>query len=402
MPVDFSYPYRFAMIEIRTETTEAGRRVHRLLLDGMEVPSERGYLFVGHRGNVSATFFGDEDLHLLRRQRLSEIPREMTSLNMDRRYPDRELDLRIHPTFTRTEVGAPVRLSFVFVFRAQRWKRPWSMGEMRDLMRKVLSTGEREGLTWSQAERPMPIPRFSVDVLEVDERATIGELLDIWHPPIVKLVSQIERDLAARARPDSLVALFDFPPEVRTPCEQYLLYFVEFLHDVGVEAQADVSHDAGRVLFSVTPQDGAHALDRIREALEAYLELPAASDLGDMASFGADPRVQQLVANIQHLRGQLYLAGAALQLKNATIAQLSLGRGGGSHTALTGDVVQTSLKAIDVPGRLRDDVEEVIPGLVKLSEFKAKGVSINLAELYRRLRRHLLGPASQCDDTESE
>jgi hypothetical protein len=390
------------MIEIRAVQTEAGFRAHRLILDGVEVSREHAYSSGAGRRDVSAIIYGEEALTLLRRQRITDIPPELTRLSIDRDHSDRELNLRVRPTFTRTEIGAPVRLSFVFVFRVHVWKRPWSMGEMRDAARTTLLEGNIEGLEWNTAQRPMPssITNFTVDVSSIDERATIGELLDTWSPRVSELVSQVERELATRARPDSLVALFDFPVEVRTPCEQYLLYFVEFLRDVGVEAQADVTHDAGRVLFSVTPQTGAQALDRIREALEAYLELPAAGDLGDLTSFGTNPRVQQLVANIQHLKGQLYIASAALQLKDATIAQLSDSRGSGTHLALTGEVVQTSLKAIDAPGR-SDDVEEVIPGLVKLSEFKAKGVSINLAELYRRLRQLLLGPPSSDDDEAS-
>lgn len=266
---------------------------------------------------------------------------------------------------------------------------------MRDAAQALIESNVVDGLRWNAERRPMAVPSFQIDVSPVDENATIGEVLDKWVPLVTSLVSQLERDLTARARPDSLVALFDFPLEVRTPCEQYLLYFIEFLRDVGVEAQADLSHDAGRVLFSVTPTHGQEALGQIREALTAYLELPAAAEL-DITSIEADPRVQQLVANIQHLKGQLYIASAALQLKDATIAQLSIQRTSRSDLLLTGAVIPESLRAIDT-SRPEEDCEEVIPGIVKLTEYSAKGVSINLAELYRRLRRRLLGPGDSGD-----
>jgi hypothetical protein len=36
------------------------------------------------------------------------------------------------------------------------------------------------------------------------------------------------------------VTFFDFPEPVKVPCQQYLLYFVQFLKDVGVEATAEL------------------------------------------------------------------------------------------------------------------------------------------------------------------
>jgi hypothetical protein len=71
-----------------------------------------------------------------------------------------------------------------------------------------------------------------------------------------------------------------FPPAIRTACEQYLLYFVQFLEDLGVSATAEIKEDAKRVLFSVTPTDGCAALQQIREALEVYLKLPEMPEFG--------------------------------------------------------------------------------------------------------------------------
>jgi hypothetical protein len=45
--------------------------------------------------------------------------------------------------------------------------------------------------------------------------------------------------LLATARSNSLVAHFNFPESVRVPCEQFLLYFGQFLKDVGVKATTE-------------------------------------------------------------------------------------------------------------------------------------------------------------------
>jgi hypothetical protein len=101
---------------------------------------------------------------------------------------------------------------------------------------------------------------------------------------------------------------FNFPPEVRTPCEQYLQYFGEFLRDIGITATTNLEHDAaGKVLFSVKPNNPRIALDKIREALQVYLEL-AGSPISDITDDESDPRVLMLRSEINTLKSRLDLA----------------------------------------------------------------------------------------------
>jgi hypothetical protein len=53
--------------------------------------------------------------------------------------------------------------------------------------------------------------------------------------------------------PSAVTAVFEFPAPIKSACEQYLLYFAQFLRDLGIEAEAELKEEAGRVLFSVTP-----------------------------------------------------------------------------------------------------------------------------------------------------
>ena len=386
------------MIEIRTQES-VDSRMHRILLDGVELTREQAYVFgIGGR-DLSVTIHRN-GLHLLRRQRLSEFPSEVGRLMVDLDDHDRDVDLRLRPTFSRENTDKALRLGYAFAFRVPFWKRPWSMGELRDAVRAQVSNSTVAGVEWSRARTPMSMPNFTIDIQTIDPHATVAELLDEWTPKMHGLLAVVERLLATSVRNDSLVAMFDFPADVRVSCEQYLLYFVEFLKDVGVDAQADLTHDAGRALFSVTPKDGAQALDRIREALECYLELPAASDFGDMNALVADPRVQQLMANIQHLRGQLYLANASLQFKDATIAQFAAANATAPQ-ALQPDVLKSSLRLLDSSKSKIDDEEEIVAGIVFVSTFHAKGVSVNLAELYRRFRQKFLSPpGDECPEAD--
>jgi len=175
---------------------------------------------------------------------------------------------------------------------------------------------------------------------------------------------------------DSLNVLLEFPEEVKVYCEQYLVYFVQFLKDLGVEASSDIKHEAGKVLFSVTPIDKDEALDKIRAALEVYLVLPAGK-LGYTSDGTIE--VQRLTANVQHLQSQMTLAQVVMQQQHATIQaqQITINR------LLSDNVIE-----IDPKPEARGDKEDSLVGAMDIAIYKKNsGVEINLPEIYRRLKR---------------
>jgi hypothetical protein len=52
------------------------------------------------------------------------------------------------------------------------------------------------------------------------------------------------------------------------------LFFVQFLRDLGINATSNLRKKRGSSFFS-TPTDDVEALDKIREALAVYLNLPS-------------------------------------------------------------------------------------------------------------------------------
>ena len=166
---------------------------------------------------------------------------------------------------------------------------------------------------------------------------------------------------------------FDFLPEFSTACEQYLLYFHDFLTEVGIAAKTDLSHEAGKVLFTVTPEGPDDALGKISQALRIYRHLPVIAD----TSF--DPSdsiaVQVLGAQIKHLESQLMHAMAALECKQKTI-ELLIGQD------------QLPLMLIQSYEH-KPDEEELFGGLIKVgnAELGKIGIKIALGEIVRRARK---------------
>jgi hypothetical protein len=178
---------------------------------------------------------------------------------------------------------------------------------------------------------------------------------------------------AASDNPAAVVGVFNFPAPVRSACEQYLLHFVDFLRDVGVDATGDIRHEAGRVLFTVTPTDSKHALTTIRHALATYLAFVGASLDGESEILSDQLAIEKLRMNILHLKSQLTAAGMMLRLQEATI----------SAQELTIDAQQRLLAGTPTS---HDDSEVLVPGIVDVVRVESHGMRVNLPALLRRLK----------------
>jgi CheY-like chemotaxis protein len=222
----------------------------------------------------------------------------------------------------------------------------------------------------------------------VEEEGAIAKDKQIY---LQKRLDSVEEERAkerseysAKDTDNSVVMSFDFPEEIKVSCEQYLLYFAQFLKDLGVKADTALTHEAGQVLFTVTPADKEQALDQIHAALDVYLHL-ASSPVSDTTNEAIE--VQRLESNILRLRSDLKLAAAELQAKNATIqAQeltISVQKG-----LLSGEIIFDSLK--DVTPKPKDR-EELLGGTLAIKKYEGKGFDVDLPVVFRRLKQLFTG-----------
>jgi hypothetical protein len=287
----------------------------------------------------------------------------------------------------REDSGATYLL-LTFFYDVESWRRLWSIREYDQAFRKILDLHNDDNVKWltddaSGFDVALSVPnRTSLMFRVSDLNTSFQDEVHRHSAELNRLHELTIQSLTANLRSDSVVMHFDFPEEVRVPCEQYLLYFVQFLKDIGVEATAELEHQAGQVLFAVTPTDKDEALDNIRAALDTYLQL-AASPVNVASVLSTEIEVQRLSANIQHLQGQLTLAHAVLQAKDATI-QLQQTTIAQQRQMLTGEIVLESMK--DVTPKPKD-TEEVLGGLAEITKYEGKGFNLNLPEAFRRLRQ---------------
>jgi hypothetical protein len=291
------------------------------------------------------------------------------------------------------------------------WKRPYPFAQFKEEFSRILSTRADPGIEvhkLDMASLESLLNELGIAAPGAPQYRDI-EPLDLPHiifvdwkpaPPLASVVRdelsprlKILRDVSEQAhqsliigsRPDSMSVSFEFPEPVKVACEPYLLYFVEFLKQLGIESSADITHDAGHILFAVTPKHSRVALEKLYQALEVYLSLPS-SPIGGPDD---DPVVLGLRAQIYHFQGQLKMAQAIIQLQQTTIDAQKLAITQQQRAFGTELLLESIRPVTPTP---HQDREEVIPGFISVKDHSISGVVIHLPKLFRSLKEFLFGP----------
>jgi hypothetical protein len=212
------------------------------------------------------------------------------------------------------------------------------------------------------------------------------ELLELSKLVEAHIEEQQRRDLfenlGEAPPPRRISVLFSFPAPVKSACEQYLLYFGQFLSDLGIQTETELAESAARVLFSITPSEATQALTQIRYALDTYLRLPFLPEFPARAGQFHDPAVAQLQANVLHLQSQIVLAKSMLQLKDATIQTKDT-----EITLLRGTIDLRGYLARPRKSHEESDSEPLVTGVVSVKKYKLKFLEFDFPAILRKLKR---------------
>lgn len=207
---------------------------------------------------------------------------------------------------------------------------------------------------------------------EYQKDISIKSLWEAEKKWVLPWLKQANKSLASIEDPNTLKLEFNFPDEIKPACEQYLLYFTQFLADLGISANTSIDGKDESSIFKIIPKDPEQALSQIRDALTVYLNLPSIDNLNLQTNSFDDIGVQQLLANVYHLNSQLSLARAELQLKEMSIKTLNL------------ELYQTKNLLEE---KKIDDGEPLFSGLIKIKKYKGPGFEIDLPEVLRKIKR---------------
>ena len=158
-------------------------------------------------------------------------------------------------------------VEYIFEFNLDDWKGLWSAREYGDEMARVIEKRATPEVTIERVDEEAITDGFNIRFkVELPAHVILADAIDCRLDELHRIYHEAKARLEASATSDAIVLRFDFPKPVKAACEQYLLYFGEFLRDVGVNAETELREVAGKVLFQVRPTDKTEALSTIHEA----------------------------------------------------------------------------------------------------------------------------------------
>ena len=244
-------------------------------------------------------------------------------------------------------------------------------------MAKTISTNYDTSCNYYQIDEEFVSNGFGITFSFTDKKEILSDLEEKTIEVIKEILLNVTTSLIHNLDKEIITTFFTFPEHIKTPCKQYLIYFAQFLMDIGIEADTEIKEKAHQTLFKVIPKDNKDSLDKIKDALQVYLNAPSFDNL--QTEVNNDVALMQWQANVMHLKSQLTLANSVLQLKDATIQSLQL-----SNYQLQ-NILKDKKELKET-----DKEEEIIKGVISLKKYEGKGVSINFAEILRQLKRRFL------------
>lgn len=357
-------------MSIDIKTSSKKKKEGTLILDGVNYPKikceQEG------NGQWRIQFNGFSELQIILAQPLPEL---MTRVSAITDYYASDFD-KIASAFGAENVsifihpGTKEFFSASIACKMSAWEKKWSHRYLQDLVESKINKKEFKFSVRTESEDYID---FDIELKGARKDFRAPSL--IAYQKIKETLEEVKQALETESGQYTLSIPFEFPPAAKAACEQYLVYFSQFLRDLGIDATAEVQGNLKNTILSITPTDRAHALSLIKEALAAYLELPNAPE-GALES--TDIAAHQLQANIMFLKSQLMLAQATIEQKNATIRLLT-------HTSH--QVIEQKTPSSPTKPKKKAASEPIFGGLIEVSSVKRAGVKFNFAELVRRLRR---------------
>ena len=232
-------------------------------------------------------------------------------------------------------------------------------------------------------KKDFPKVSLRISIIYTNFEASLSDVIDRCIQIFTKAHLAVVEKYQSSLTTYSLTERFNFPPEVKTACEQYLLYFAEFLKDVGIKVSTNITKEDQDVILTVIPESKEDALEKIGHLLNLYLHLPNGTLVNDY-QLNADMGIQaqKLYGQIKQLESQLSYANAENQLLQLTVDGLK-----GELRKYDSQILLESKT-----DKSRDKDKEPVIGspdsaIVSLTEFEFWGVNVNLANLLRALKK---------------
>lgn len=257
----------------------------------------------------------------------------------------------------------------------EEWERPYSIKKFSEELKKIAETDSTFQCQYF-CDEEFVTNGFGLSFRINDNKLVLEDIIGSKLDIIEECIMNIHVSILNQLDNEILSVYFRFPEEIKSACNQYLIYFGQFLSDMGIEARTEVKEEVEGTLFRVLPNSQSDAIENIKNALDIYIGATSKEGYQIISTSDSyDVSIAQWKANILHLKSQLMLAESVLQMKDATIESLKL------SNFQYNKLLEAQSKSIDQ--------EKIVGGLVKIKEYDGNGFSIDLPSIIRKLKRKL-------------
>lgn len=361
-------------VEIKNKKEKKSVSEKYLVING--VPDEDSFFSEDKIPYSYSHFYNDEVIDILRKYSFSEVGKTFTNIGFDfeQEWWDNSIDIDVYCN-THYETKIPCIKVSLQIQEWEHWAKPWSISTLANQFEtNVIALGNQDIKYWQEDEESV-LNGFGLEYFPADNKLIIDKELSHILAITEKLVDDTSKSLLSSLDSEAVLTYFQFPEEIKTVCKQYLIYFTQFIADMGIVVDTELKEELNHTLFKIIPKDKDESLDKIREALNIYLNAPSDKAFQLQLSTQSDIAAKQWEANIYHLKSQLSLANSIIQAKESTIEMLQISN------------YQYRQMLESHTQKKESDKEDIIKGIVAVKKYEGKGFTIDFAEIFRRLKR---------------
>jgi hypothetical protein len=152
---------------------------------------------------------------------------------------------------------------------------------------------------------------------EGEEFKSISSCIDTDILNITEIDRYITSEFVEKNADDLFINKFNFPPEYKYICSQYLIWFGELLTNLNIEADVWTEPDNGGTNLIVSHEKDPELLERIKEIFYQYIQLPNVEFMPSNKSLA-----QEQIYLVKSLESQVSTFNTQIQLKDASIVML--------------------------------------------------------------------------------
>ena len=254
-------------------------------------------------------------------------------------------------------------LGFRIKHELEDWANYYSFKQFNLVFEKLLLQGPFKVITYDYYEVDLEI---EIDRLKFQNRIMLPDVTEALKH-IEKCSLEAHKILIGQSKDEVFIKIFEFPAEYKNICSQYLIWFGEFLENLGIDANVSTEQSKNQTQLIVSPNECPELLTEIEKLFYQYLSLPYAELLPPESNSPQHEILafQSLKMQVQHLQTQI-------QMKDAVISSNQI-----TNKSLSTQLSEINTELLLIKSMKSNDKAEFFNGLLKVSRVQKIGKNGN-------------------------